>query len=434
MAGPKRRITIVGLHYAPETTGNAPYTASLAQRLQQRGHEVTVITGYPHYPEWKIRDGYAGWRMSEFVEGVRVERLRHPVPAAPTHLTRMLMELTFGGQLLFARWGQPDMVLFVSPALFSTVIGVIRRKLAWRRVPTAVWVQDLYSRGVEETASRGRSAAGPIAMVESWLLNSVNRVVAIHGSFAQYITGALRVPRDRVAVIRNWTHLPAASKPETAHVRAKLGWAREDIIVLHAGNMGVKQGLDNVVNAARLAGEKKSRVRFILLGDGNQNLKLRALGQGLSNLSFLAPVPDTEFQSVLAAADILLVNELPGVRGMSVPSKLTSYFSTGRPVIAATDEDSVTAREIAASQGGVLVPAGNPDALLVAAEELGHDSERSRSLGAAGLRFREHALDEMLAISAFEELLDVLLKEADPASLPAAGLTSRAEEDNHARQ
>ncbi|MFD1212058.1 glycosyltransferase family 4 protein [Arthrobacter sp. GCM10027362] len=428
MAGAGIRVTVIGLNYSPETTGTAPYTTRLAHRLRERGHTVTVLTGYPHYPEWKIRRGYRGWRMSGVQEGIRVDRLRHFVPAAPTYATRMLMEISFGVRLLFARWHRPDVVVFVNPALFATAFGVLRSKFG-RRVPNAVWVQDLYSRGVAETASGGKSLARPLARAESRLLNAADKVVAIHESFRQYITGPLGVPEDRVAVIRNWTHLAPAPATDRDALRRKLGWQPDDIIVLHAGNMGVKQGLENVVEAARGASGRKSKVRFILLGDGNQREKLHALGAGIPNLGFLAPLPEVDFQPVLAAADILLVNELPGVRGMSVPSKLTSYFSTGRPVIAATDADSVTASEVAASGGGVLVPAGEPETLVTAAEQLGSDPERARRLGGAGLRFREQMLAEAQAIAAFEELLAELARE--PAAPSSPGFGRHNQENSH---
>ena len=149
-----------------------------------------------------------------------------------------------------------------------------------------------------------------------------------------------------------------------ADVRTRLGWASNDVVVLHAGNMGKKQGLENVIAAARLADKSNSRVRFVLMGDGNQRRALEELAIGIKALQFVSPLPGDEFMEALASADFLLVNELPGVKDMAVPSKLTSYFNAGVPVIAATDSGSVTAAEIAASCGGVRVDAADPLALL----------------------------------------------------------------------
>ena len=133
------------------------------------------------------------------------------------------------------------------------------------------------------------------------------------------------------------------------------GWTADEVIVLHAGNMGYKQGLENVIAAASLAGSQRMPVRFVLLGDGNQRPRLEALAARVPAIEFLPPVDEADFPAVLGAADVLLVNERFGVAHMSVPSKLTSYFSTGKPVLAAADPDGLTAAELSAAGAGVVV-------------------------------------------------------------------------------
>src|SRR5699024_8670264 len=154
--------------------------------------------------------------------------------------------------------------------------------------------------------------------------------------------------------------------------------------VLHAGNMGAKQGLENVVAAARLATDRDLPVRFVLLGDGHRRQDLQRAATGEPRVQFLDPVPDAEFAVTLAAADVLLVNELPGLTEMSVPSKLTSYFATGLPVLGAVDPGSTTAEELVAAGAAPTVPAGDPAALVTAVERLRDDPELCRRLGAAG--------------------------------------------------
>lgn len=405
MIQPNLRITILGLNYAPEPTGNAPYTASLAAGLAAAGHEVRVITGYPHYPEWTLNKGYSGWTRHERLNGVDVKRLRHYVPRNPGHFSRLHMEFSFGLRLLFARWHNPDVVLVVSPALFSSALAILRVRISVRRPSVAIWVQDIYSRGIEETGTRNRRVSNLVTKVESGILRSADGVVAIHERFREYFVGSLGVPPSDVRVIRNWTHLPASPVGDLPGMRSKLGWEADDIVVLHSGNMGKKQGLENVIDAARLAEKKNSRVRFVLMGDGNQRRNLETLARGLKRVNFIDPLPNDEFQLALAAADLLLVNELPGVKDMAVPSKLTSYFNSGAAVIAATDANSVTASEIQASGGGIRVDAAHPEALLNAAEKLGTDPEATAHLGANGLRFRHETLSEAAAMAHYDEFV-----------------------------
>jgi len=90
---------------------------------------------------------------------------------------------------------------------------------------------------------------------------------------------------------------------------------------------------------------------------------------------------------------------------MSVPSKLTSYFNSGRPVVAAVDPDGATADEMRAANGGVVVQSGDPQALLDSCIALRMDPFQAAQLGASGLRFRQDTLGETGAIDAFARLL-----------------------------
>jgi colanic acid biosynthesis glycosyl transferase WcaI len=408
---PSARVLIVGLNYVPEPTGIAPYTTGLAEGLTRGGVPVRVIAGFPHYPQWRVQDGYAGRTMRETIGGVPVTRVRHFVPSAPRLVDRLLLELGFGLRAVTARWGRPDVLLLVSPALFSTGMAGLRARLAG--VPHCVWVQDIYTLGVAESGTGGRVAGRLLSRVERSILRSADRVVVIHDRFKRYLVQELGVDPERIDVVRNWSHVDEAPSFSRTGTRERLGWGRDDVVVLHAGNMGAKQGLENVVHASQLAAERGSRVRFVLLGDGNRRSALEALG-GNSALDFVDPLPDEEFTAALHAADVLLVNERPGLTEMSVPSKLTSYFSTGLPVIAATDAASVTAEELARSGAGVRVDAADPAALLAAAEALAADPEAAAAYGRAGRAFRGAHLSEDAAIAAFRSILDDVTRSTPP--------------------
>jgi glycosyltransferase involved in cell wall biosynthesis len=250
--------------------------------------------------------------------------------------------------------------------------------------------------------------------IESVILRAADGVVVIHERFKSHAVTHLGLNPSNVRVIRNWTHLKPFHMKDKSLSRASFGWRSDEIVVLHAGNMGAKQGLDNVVHAAHVAEAKGSRVRFVLVGDGNQRARLEEMAAGASRLTFMDSLPGVRFQEALASADILLVNELPGVREMSVPSKLTSYFSSGVPVLAATDEGSVTADEIATAEAGVRVNAGDPAALVSAAEKLAGDSSAARRFAENGRRFMETTLSEQHAIAQYDQYLTHLASGSQP--------------------
>jgi colanic acid biosynthesis glycosyl transferase WcaI len=403
MAVPGLRVSIIGVNYAPEMTGIAPYATALAKGLQTRGHAVRVFTSFPHYPEWRIPPQMAGGSVEEVLDGVLVQRLRHYIPDRPTGARRTVFELSFGARLLGAPWTRCDVAICVSPPLLASAMAIARGRAMRQGPALGLVVQDLYSRGVVETGLAGSSLGSAATRLEAAVLRSTDGVVAIHDRFKDQMVSRLGVPEQRVSVIRNWTHIEPVPPFDIPAFRASLGWGADEVVVLHAGGMGAKQALENVIDAARLADGQGASVRFVLLGAGSRRDALLRRAQGVRSVQFLEPVDDDTYGKVLGAADVLLVNERPGVSEMAVPSKLTSYFSAGRPILAATDEDSITASEIAASGAGLRVDADRPEALLLTSLELGSDRDRALALGARGRGYCAEVLSAEAAINHYEK-------------------------------
>ncbi len=401
------KIKIVGINYFPEVTGIAPYTTGMAEGLAACGHDVSVVTGLPHYPEWRIYDAYrSGRSYREIVNGVTVDRLRHYVPSNPSPHKRIRMEASFARAVLARRFERPSVIIAVTPALLATAGVVAAARL--QGIPVGVVVQDLYGKGVVETGAMGGKSADMATQFEARVLRAASGVAVIHDRFLTVLNEA-GVDRAALTVIRNWTHLDGLDVPtsddDSMTVRRRYGWGTDELIVVHAGNMGVKQGLDNVIAAARLGcAEMPPRtIRFVLLGDGNQRRRLQKEGAGVPSLEFIKPLPDKAFRAMLRAADVLLVNEKPGVGDMAVPSKLTTYFTTGKPVVATTDQSSATAAEVRAAGAGVIVAPADPRALLEAAVTIGRNKTAAKKFGEAGKCFSREVLDRESAIRHYEK-------------------------------
>jgi glycosyltransferase involved in cell wall biosynthesis len=221
---------------------------------------------------------------------------------------------------------------------------------------------------------------------------------------------SLGVDAARIHRVRNWTRTPAArmSREDT---RLLLGWPADAFVVLHAGNMGAKQGLENVIACAQLAASKDQRLFIVLMGDGNQRdaLKATAARASLPNLRFMTLQPELLYASVLAAADVLLVNQRGSVRDMALPSKLTSYFASGRPVIAAVAPGSETAVEVRASAGGIVCAPDDAAALLEAIALVAGDPALASMLGRNGELWARDVLSEEAALAGYEALIGAVL-------------------------
>lgn len=403
------RVLIVGSFYAPEPTGIAPYTTGLAEHLAAHGHAVTVITGVPSYPHWRIYHEYRGrLRFQELRGGVDVRRTRNYVPLRHTAAHRGLYEATLLlGALTIRRLPQPDAVLGVLPALSA---GVIARTLARRfDAPYGLLFQDLTGQGAWQSGVAGGSrVAGPITAIEGWTAREARVVAVVADGFRQYVE-SLGVKRQRIHRIRNWVHIAEPTLDPIA-VRTRLGLPQDAFVCLHAGNMGSKQGLVNLIECARLAADRNRSLLFTLVGDGNQRSKLVTLAEQyrLPNIRFLPIQPAEIFPSVLAAADVLLINQRSAVTNMSLPGKLTSYFASGRPIVAAVSPDSETAMEIREARSGVLVPPDQPARLLQAIQEVADEPALLERLGAAGRLFARRELSAGHALARIEALIHAI--------------------------
>lgn len=385
-----KRVLVVGINYWPEPTGIAPYTTGMAEYLVERGANVTVLTGVPHYPGWRVPDPYRRRLATlERRNGVDVLRLRHMVPREMTAVRRAGYEATFLTHA--ALWGlrqRPDLVLASTPALG----GALAAASVSRRVgcPLTVVVQDLVALATEQSGIKGGGrVTAATGRLEGIALRAATTVAVVSNSFVPAVK-AYGVAAQRIALLRNWTHITRAPLTRD-EARARLGWPTDQFLAVHTGNMGFKQDLGNLVEAARLL--TAGSVLVVLVGDGSQRRALESQASGLRNVRFTGLVADDLYPVVLAAADVLVVNERPSVGEMALPSKLTSYLAAGRPILAAVADGGASHRELLSTGGAALTaPAGDPAALAAALAALAQDGLRRETMGLAAAAYAARTL------------------------------------------
>lgn len=404
------RVLVIGINFGPEHTGIAPYTTQLCEYLVESGAEVDVLTGVPHYPSWTVERAHR-WPLRRTVQRglLRIRHLRHYVPRKQSALRRGLYELTFALNLLLQRLGQrPDVVLAVIPALTSAAVA---RRVATRAgAPLVLWVQDVMGRAAAQSGiSGGSTVAGLVGRLEGAVLRQADEVLLLNQHFEDYAAEA-GVSADRRTIRPNWSHVPEPNGTPRDSIRSRYGWKPDETVVLHSGNMGLKQALDNVVEAGRLSASADDLdVRFVLMGDGSQRSHLEHLAEGVPAVQLLDPAASVEYADVLAAADVLLVNERRTSVDMSLPSKLTSYFRSGRPVLAASPEAGGTAAEVRRSGGGLVVKPENPQALIDGVRALASDADAADRFGSRG---REYAITCLSADAALSHIAERLVANA----------------------
>lgn len=384
------RILHLGINYWPDETGIAPFATGRCEYLAARGHDVVTCTGPPYYPQWRVPDRYRGRLFSRDEQGgVTVLRSWMYVPRKPTSFRRILHEGSFVCSSLVRALGswRPDLLLVTSPPLGLAASGIALSRL-WR-VPYVLHVADLQPDAALElgmlaqgrfvrTLYRLEAAAYRNATLVSTLTAAMRRRIVAKG-----------VAPEKVALFSDWAdpQLFSIAPPEESQAATR----KSPFTATHFGNMGVKQGLDVMLEAAKLSRDD-SGVVYLLVGDGaaRPNLESKVRELNLPNLRFLPLQTHDRFLGLLMQADVGLVTQQRTVADIVFPSKMITLLAAARPVIASVGAGSEVARIINESGAGITVAPENPRALADAVMRLRADRALLARMGRAG---RAYAVD-----------------------------------------
>jgi len=365
------------MNYTPEPIGVGRYSGELGAYLAKAGFLVDVVTASPHYPGWAVRGGYGNRYMTEYIDGARVTH-------CPLFLTRKMRGIRravapFSFALSSAPvviWRaltlRPDTVLCVEPTLFAAPAGLLAARLAGAR--TVLHVQDLEidaAFGVHHL--NGRLLKWLSNAVENRLLRSFDAVVTISGRMGDKLKKK-GVRPDRLSLVRNWVDLDRIKpldRPST--YRAELGLSDRRFVALYAGNVGAKQALNILLDAAeKLVGE--IGIVFVIAGDGPAKAGLVARYGHLPNVRFLPVQPEERLCDLLNLADVHVLPQDRGAADLVLPSKLGGMLASGKPCIVMADPGTELYDFL--GNDAILLPPGNADALAKTVSALFRDSAR----------------------------------------------------------
>jgi colanic acid biosynthesis glycosyl transferase WcaI len=411
------RILIYGLNYAPEPTGTGKYTGEMAAWLAAHGHEIEVICGLPHYPQWKLDEAYRDGRSRvETISGVHVQRAAHYVPAsdALTACARIWLETTFTFSSArywlprFLARNRPDIVIAVTPPLQTGVWPLLFRWV--RGVPWVLHVQDLQVDAALRLNMLNVGVLGRVLYwIEGFLLRRATRVSTITEAMRARVI-AKGTPPDRVWLLPNWADVETVRPgPRDNAFRRSLQVDETTSLVMYAGNMGEKQGLEVVLEAAAQCTDDP-RLLFLMVGDGaaRPRLEQRVREMALSNVRFLPVQPSESLGDMLAAGDIHLVVQKREAADLVMPSKLTNILAAGRACVATADSGTALHEVVVGHDTGMAVPPENAEALAHAIRELAGDPARRDACGRRAREYAEQHLDKNRILSAFEQNLMTL--------------------------
>jgi colanic acid biosynthesis glycosyl transferase WcaI len=272
------------------------------------------------------------------------------------------------------------------------------------RVPYGLIFQDLMGLAARQSGvAGGDRVASVVRRMELTIARRAEGVAIIAEGFRTYFEAGGVAP-EKIVRLRNWSRRVEPKEPRE-QTRARLGWPPGELVCLHGGNMGQKQGLGNLLDAAALLDGEP--IRIVLAGDGNDRARLQAEAarRGLVGVEFLPMQGPGRWEELMQASDVLLVNQRASVADMSLPSKLTSYFPAARPVVAAVSPDSETAREIQAAQAGYVVAPEDPAALRDVLVSLRRDRSATTAFGDSVRRYATTHLSGQASLERHEQFV-----------------------------
>lgn len=399
MASTHLKILILGLNYAPEMVGVAVYTSGMAEALTSMGHKVRVIAGQPYYPQWRVFPGFSPLLWTRSNEGgVDVIHCPHYVPARPSGLRRVIHHASFAISALFpmlwsAMTQRPDIVIAIAPSITAAPVA----RLAALSSGAQAWlhVQDFELEAALATGLVREGVAAKLAkQFERFVLLSFDRVTSISKKMCEHLIEK-GVEPAKVAEVRNWAavdDIRPLGRPSNYRER----WSIETPhVALYSGNIANKQGVEVIVEAARLLRDRRD-LTFVICGEGPNRTKLEEVARGLTNVRFFDLQPAGHLGELLGLATVHLLPQLASAADLVLPSKLGNMMASGVPIIATAAPGTGLAAEVEGC--GLVVAPGDPGALASGIEQLldgGHLREISGRMGLARARSRFSKDDAM---------------------------------------
>jgi colanic acid biosynthesis glycosyl transferase WcaI len=337
---------LYSINYSPELTGIGKYNGELATELVKRGIKTSVITAPPYYPEWKVHNGYKN-SWSRNLTDVGVDVLRSPlyVPAKVTTIKRLLhlssFALTSMASLFSLFKSKPSYVLLVQPTLFCAPMTLLFCRLTGAK--SIMHIQDfeidaMFGLGM---AKKEGTVAKLIKKLEAKVLKRFDIVSSI--SYSMLDNAEKKgVNKDKLLFFPNWSDTDFVN-PDVCgkDIRESWGFTPADKIVLYSGNIGKKQGLEIILEAAREFVAQPS-VKFVIIGSGVYRTELECMANklGVTNLFFKPLQPWADVPKILSMADVHLVVQKKGAADAVLPSKLTNILSAGGHALVTAEGDT----------------------------------------------------------------------------------------------
>ncbi len=401
-------ILYITQHFPPETGAAQGRAHEMARNLVNLGNQVTVLTGFPNYPDGIIPDEYKGkLYQQEEIDGINVVRTFLIPDTKSSKIIRILNYFSFmlsaiiGG--LFIK--KVDIVYASTPPLPVGVVGYVLSKVYNSKF--ALEIRDLWvDNAIELGQLKNKFAIKMVRNLESFLNREADKIIVVTEGFKKHLWKK-GIKSDKIEVITNGFD-EEVFKPGLRDnwVRKKYN-LKEKFVIMYAGNMGTAQGLDFIIETAIKTRDHKN-ILYYLIGAGVKKESLMATVEErkLENVRFMDNQPKEVIGDFLAAADVLLISlkDLP-IFEITIPSKVFDYMAMGRPILIGVSGEA--RRIVEEAKAGLYFTPGKAEEFKEAVFKLYHRPELRKEMGG---KAREYAVENFSRQQLARKLNDILQK------------------------
>jgi glycosyltransferase involved in cell wall biosynthesis len=381
------RILLLSDNYPPETTAGALRSSAHAKIWAAQGHEVTVITSFPNFPDGKVFEGYRQKLSSkQIIDGVTVIRVPTLIFPNAGIFKRIIDFVSFmiTGTLAGLVVKRPDVVIATSPQFFAAAAGWLVG--AARRRPFVFELRDLWPESIVAVGALSDNwLLGPIRKFEYFLYRKATAIVSVTNAFRDHLV-ARGINSQKISVVRNGVDISKFSPGDGESIRQAHG-LKEKTIVSYIGTIGMAHGLSLLLDTAEILRATNPSIVILILGTGADRDQLRdeTVKRNIDNIVFVDRVAHDRVIEYWRGSDMTLVllRDSPLFRTV-IPSKIFEAMATGTPII--TNVRGEVEQLLRPLDAAVFVEPGNAVALAEAIARLSSDKERRLRISTAGVR------------------------------------------------
>ena len=341
----KKTITIFTGNYAPEDTAIGLYTSQFATFLSNKGYDVSVITGFPYYPKWKIAETYKDKNtyFTEIIDGITVFRYKQFVPKKVTFLGRikLMLSLTWGSFQNTKKIKETDLVICLVPLTLSILPAYILAKK--KNAKLWIHVQDFefdlaFQSGLLNTNFFGNLIKMMVLNFETFLFNKATIISSISYNMMEKAIGKTKF--KSIFYFPNWVSVNNIN-PTIAKQHNYIN--PDKFTLLYSGNVGEKQDWLFFENFCKEINADND-LEIVIVGDGAYMQKLKTKLAAFSFIKFYEHVPYNELNNLLCSVNVHFLFQKTDVQDTVMPSKILGMMASGKPSIITGNKNSEVAK------------------------------------------------------------------------------------------